>query len=122
MLQRFYEEGLAQASYLVGCERSRQACVIDPRRDVDVYVEVARRLGLTLAWNGGHIEGATHVPVGDVPGRASELAGSAPIATLCEGGFRSSLAASLLARAGIDNLINATGGLGAVREMRKGMG
>lgn len=70
-------------------------------------------------WNDGHIEGATHVPVGDVPGRASELAGSTPIATLCEGGFRSSLASSLLVRAGIPNVINVRGGMGAVRESKK---
>lgn len=50
MFQRFYEDGLAQASFLIGCERTRQACVIDPRRDVDIYVEAARRANLTIGW------------------------------------------------------------------------
>src|ERR1041384_2751462 len=33
MFQRFLEEGLAQASFLGGCDRTKQAVVIDPRRD-----------------------------------------------------------------------------------------
>jgi hydroxyacylglutathione hydrolase len=49
MFQRFFDEGLAQASYLIACERTREAAVVDPRRDVDVYVEAAARHGLRLA-------------------------------------------------------------------------
>jgi hydroxyacylglutathione hydrolase len=49
MFQRFYEEGLAQASFLIGCDRTRQALVIDPRRDAFVYVDAARQAGMTLA-------------------------------------------------------------------------
>ena len=30
VFQRFFDEGLAQASFLVGCERTREAVVIDP--------------------------------------------------------------------------------------------
>ncbi|HMF59085.1 MAG TPA: MBL fold metallo-hydrolase, partial [Vicinamibacterales bacterium] len=48
MFQRFFEEGLAQASYLVGCDRTREAVIIDPRRDVDTYVSLARQHGLTI--------------------------------------------------------------------------
>ena len=36
MFQRFFDEGLAQASFLVGCDRTKQAVVIDPRRDASV--------------------------------------------------------------------------------------
>lgn len=39
--QRFFVEGLAQASYLIAAEG--QAAVVDPRRDVDVYLEAAER-------------------------------------------------------------------------------
>ncbi len=39
IFQRFEEEGLAHFSYLVGDRETRQAVVIDPRRDVDVYLE-----------------------------------------------------------------------------------
>ncbi len=48
MFRRFFEEGLAQSSYLVACERTRQAVVIDPRRDIAAYVTAARAAGLTI--------------------------------------------------------------------------
>jgi len=35
MFQRYFDTGLAQASYLLACDRTRQAVVVDPRRDVD---------------------------------------------------------------------------------------
>jgi hydroxyacylglutathione hydrolase len=71
-------------------------------------------------WKAGHIDSATHVPVGDVRARASTLPSGAPVATLCEGGYRSSLAASLLARAGVEHVINVTGGMSAYREESRG--
>jgi hydroxyacylglutathione hydrolase len=68
MFQRFYDEGLAQASFIVGCDRTRDAVVIDPRRDAAIYLEAARQHGLTLT---GAIE--THVHADFVSG-AHELA------------------------------------------------
>jgi hydroxyacylglutathione hydrolase len=50
MFQRFFDEGLAQSSFLLACPRTRQAAVIDPRRDVDAYVEAARRRALRIEW------------------------------------------------------------------------
>jgi hydroxyacylglutathione hydrolase len=41
-------DGLAHLSYLVGDRASGRAAVIDPRRDVDVYLELARRHRLTI--------------------------------------------------------------------------
>jgi hydroxyacylglutathione hydrolase len=41
-------DGLAHLSYLIGDRTSRLAAVIDPRRDVDVYLELARQHGLTI--------------------------------------------------------------------------
>ena len=38
---RVYNDNLAQASYLVGCQQTGEAVVIDPRRDVGVYLELA---------------------------------------------------------------------------------
>src|SRR5215210_1258548 len=40
ILQRFYDESLAQASYLIGCEKTREAIVVDPGLDFEQY-EVA---------------------------------------------------------------------------------
>jgi glyoxylase-like metal-dependent hydrolase (beta-lactamase superfamily II)/rhodanese-related sulfurtransferase len=48
VLQQYYLACLAQASYLVGDERSGRAVVVDPRRDVDEYVADAARLGLRI--------------------------------------------------------------------------
>jgi hydroxyacylglutathione hydrolase len=41
LLKRFYDENLAQASYLVGCEATGEAVVVDPHRDADQYVAAA---------------------------------------------------------------------------------
>lgn len=37
-LKHFYDADLAQGSYLIGCQLTGDAIVIDPRRDVDVYL------------------------------------------------------------------------------------
>jgi len=41
-------DGLAHLSYLIGDRSSGRAAVIDPRRDVDVYLELARHHCLTI--------------------------------------------------------------------------
>src|SRR5688572_8202968 len=41
ILKRFYDEKLAQASYLLGCSVTGQALVIDPNRDVEPYMKAA---------------------------------------------------------------------------------
>ena len=41
LLKRFYDDGLAQASYLVGSERTGEALVIDPLRDLEPYLAAA---------------------------------------------------------------------------------
>jgi hydroxyacylglutathione hydrolase len=50
LLERYYDDALAQASYLIGCERTRQAIVIDPNRDVERYARAAagRRMRITF--------------------------------------------------------------------------
>lgn len=47
--KQIVDEKLAQYAYLVGCQRTRQALLIDPQRDIDRYVTVARREGLRIA-------------------------------------------------------------------------
>lgn len=41
LLKRFYDDGLAQASYLVGAETTGEALVIDPLRDLQPYLAAA---------------------------------------------------------------------------------
>jgi hydroxyacylglutathione hydrolase len=48
VVKRFYDEKLAQASYLVGSAGTGTAIVIDPNRDVDQYVRAAAEEGLTI--------------------------------------------------------------------------
>jgi hydroxyacylglutathione hydrolase len=48
ILKQFYLNCLAQASYLIGDEETRTAAVVDPRRDVEVYLEEAERHGLEI--------------------------------------------------------------------------
>jgi hydroxyacylglutathione hydrolase len=47
-LRLLYDEKLAQASYLIGCETSGEALVVDPNRAIDRYMELARREGLRV--------------------------------------------------------------------------
>lgn len=48
--QNIYEKGLAQASYLVGCQATKEAIVIDPRRDINIYLEIAERENLKIKY------------------------------------------------------------------------
>ena len=48
ILKRFYEERLAQASFLLGCPACGEAIVIDPNRDVERYISAARAEGLRI--------------------------------------------------------------------------
>ena len=50
ILERVFDTLLAQAGYLVGCEVTRTAIVIDPNRDVDRYIEAAARAKLTIGY------------------------------------------------------------------------
>jgi hydroxyacylglutathione hydrolase len=47
-LERFYDEGLAHASYLVGCQATGEAIVIDASRHTEPYHRSAKAQGLTI--------------------------------------------------------------------------
>ncbi|MCA8962386.1 MAG: MBL fold metallo-hydrolase, partial [Planctomycetes bacterium] len=47
-MRMIYDEKLAQAAYVIGCQRSGEAIVIDPERDVDRYIAVAEENGLRI--------------------------------------------------------------------------
>lgn len=48
LLKYFYDETLAQASYMVGCAKTGEALVIDPMRNVEPYLQVAAKEGLRI--------------------------------------------------------------------------
>lgn len=48
LVRRFYDDRLAQASYLIGCQRTGEAIVLDPARDVAPYLEAAQQEGVRI--------------------------------------------------------------------------
>ena len=48
VFEQINSEGLAQLSYIVGDDKAGVAAVIDPRRDVEIYVEKANSLGVRI--------------------------------------------------------------------------
>ena len=48
LLERFYDDDLAQASYLIGCQATGEAMVVDPRRDVQVYLDAVSKHGMRI--------------------------------------------------------------------------
>ncbi|MBD0320830.1 MAG: MBL fold metallo-hydrolase, partial [Gemmatimonadetes bacterium] len=66
ILKRFYDDKLAQASWMIGCSGS--ALVVDPARDVEVYLRAARDERVTIT----HVT-ETHIHADFVSG-ARELA------------------------------------------------
>lgn len=48
ILKRFYDDKLAQASYLVGCAATGEALVVDANRDVDQYIAMAEAEGVRI--------------------------------------------------------------------------
>jgi len=89
----------------------------------DLRDRLARGEPLTLLdvrtpreWRAGHLDDAVSMPVGDVPSRAGELPRSGTVVAICESGYRSSLASSLLLRAGF-SAANVSGGSAAYRTL-----
>ena len=48
LFRQIIDPGLAQYAYLVGCQATRDAIVIDPERDIDRYVAMAAEEGLRV--------------------------------------------------------------------------
>jgi hydroxyacylglutathione hydrolase len=66
-------------------------------------------------WQSGHIAEASLFPLDQFKVSAPEVDPAQPLAVHCQGGYRSMIACSLLRRAGIENVINVTGGFDAWR-------
>ena len=92
---------------------------LDTRSAEDLAADIAsgavRVLDVREAseWRDGHIAGALHIPGGSLPRRLDEVPDDRPLAVVCAGGYRSTVAASLLQRAGRDHVINLIGGVTA---------
>jgi hydroxyacylglutathione hydrolase len=68
LLRYFYNEKLAHASYLVGCQATGEAMIVDPGRDVEPYVCAAEAQGMRIV-----AAAETHIHADFVSG-ARELA------------------------------------------------
>ena len=66
-------------------------------------------------WATGHIEGAVHIPLPELPHRLDEVPRHGTVVVQCALGGRSAIAASLLRAAGLARIENLTGGLAAWR-------
>jgi hydroxyacylglutathione hydrolase len=75
--------------------------VHERRMSGDLHVLDVRGLA---EWSAGHVPGATHVPLGDLPARASELPRNRPLVVHCQGGSRGTIAISVLRRLGFAHL------------------
>lgn len=73
-------------------------------------------------WGAGHVAGAVHLPLNDLPARLASgqslPAREGPVAVVCQSGYRSSIAASLLTHAGYAEVYNVVGGMNAWSAMR----
>ncbi|HVZ93337.1 MAG TPA: MBL fold metallo-hydrolase [Phycisphaerales bacterium] len=49
LLRQIYDDRLAQAAYLIGCQRTGEAIIVDPERDVDRYIRAAAKEGLKIS-------------------------------------------------------------------------
>lgn len=80
--KQFYDQPLAQASYLIGCQATGEAIVVDPLRDPLPYIETARAEGLRIT----HVT-ETHIHADFVSGaRELRAATGAQLFLSAEGG------------------------------------
>jgi hydroxyacylglutathione hydrolase len=80
-------------------DRSKDTLVLDVRSDAE--------------WKTGHIAGATHIMLGDLPQQAQKLPKDRPIVCVCGSGYRSSIAAGGLAKNGFPSVESMDGGMAA---------
>ena len=83
IFETVFTEGVAELSYLIGDKATGKAAVIDPRRDIDVYVELARKYKLTITHA---LE--THIHADMVSGclELADRTGTAKVCVSAEGG------------------------------------
>lgn len=76
----------------------------------DIALVDVRRPG---EWTAGHIGAAVHLPLHELERRAAALDPNRPVAAVCQSGYRSSIATSLLERMGFRKVVNVVGGMAA---------
>jgi hydroxyacylglutathione hydrolase len=64
-------------------------------------------------WAAGHIRGSRNLPLNHLRERLAEIPADRPVVVHCEGGYRSAIAASVLAGAGRTQVMDLVGGFKA---------
>ena len=64
-------------------------------------------------WNGGHIREAIHIPLNRLSQNLDRLERQRPVAVICAGGYRSSIATSILEHQTFTRITNVVGGMTA---------
>jgi glyoxylase-like metal-dependent hydrolase (beta-lactamase superfamily II)/rhodanese-related sulfurtransferase len=100
-----------KSSRLTADEFSQRAGTLTGLQVVDVRKESEFKLG--------SVQGATNIPVVQLPNRISELNPALPTVVYCAGGYRSSIASSLLKRAGFADVSDVLGGFESIRLVRQ---
>ncbi|MDZ4835617.1 MAG: rhodanese-like domain-containing protein [Candidatus Melainabacteria bacterium] len=75
--------------------------------DEDLLVVDVRRSG---EYDAGHVPKAINIPLAELSGRVSELPADGPMSVICASGYRSSIAKSILERAGVKHVMDVLGG------------
>lgn len=83
---------------------------VDVRRATPMHVVDVRT---NDEWKQGHVAGARHVMAGLLADHLAELPRDGTLAVMCGSGYRSTVAASVLERAGFEDVVNITGGMSA---------
>jgi rhodanese-related sulfurtransferase len=93
---------------------------LDPQAAADKVAAGAQLIDVRqdYEWEAGRIDGAVHIPMEELPGRASELDRERPVVFQCRSGSRSAFATQAFREAGFD-AYNLAGGLQAWVEAGK---
>lgn len=83
-------------------DRGDDVLILDVREPNEVFV--------------ARFPGATHIPMGEIPSRVTELDPDREIVVVCHHGVRSAQVAIYLARIGFEHVLNLSGGIDAWSE------
>lgn len=103
-------EAWQQSGFAVGTIPQLTVAELHERLTAPLQVLDVRQPG---EYNTGHVPGAKNLPLGRIATAAVQLDPQQPLAVICAGGYRSSAAASILARLGFLDLLNTEGGTSA---------
>ena len=99
---------VSRASRLTAAEFAGRRGAVDGLQVVDV-----RGVG---EFEAGAVDGAVNIPVAQLRRRAAELDPARPTVVYCAGGYRSSIGASVLRKAGFVDVSDVLGGIEAIRQ------